>query len=616
MSAMLMEGCADRRRWSYAAVAIAGFWAGGCSCGGNGGPLLDGDAGEAGTSAGGTGGDGSGGIDGKGGSGGASASGGASGEGGVTAGGAGAQGGSEGGCDCGDLSCNGEGETQRALCTESGVCICETQDGYFVGLEGNSAARCDADEDGFVNDNAQAALDGDDEVLKENARCDLRRATSVVLADELGASHTIDLGEDFPRGLPLYESARNDGAPAASTPVPYGGEAISFRALNSFTKACVSRVEDYNDNGIGDVSEWAGRALGHTVTRNAQLESYYGAYLRFSYFLELHDGWFEGGAFYIRERLRADDTVAGVPLRYPEGVSPYWQTCERHRDIDYEVPQSRVGGDFTDPTYGWTGMTHHSQFKCVEILSQGAYYAGNYTRTENPELVFLPEGEPGVARLAGAGAVTIRNGCPRNPTEEVGVEIYDWVPNHCRVTGSHTGHGVTVPNPVSPNIECEVVDYEDVDPGVRFMAVGYENHACDRSDDVTVGIEDYSRGCINECAEHTVEACPNYDEDTPAGSGRFTCDDESRAFFGQLQCGCGRSYGGPNCEIGCPGDGALMSTDFSIETRHGRWLCGRAVASAGEMSVGEYSLRGVIPIAPVDGTVLESADGLYRLETR
>src|SRR5262245_45508581 len=116
------------------------------------------------------------------------------------------------------------------------------------------------------------------------------------------------------------------------------------------------------------------------------------------------------------------------------------------------------------------------------------------------------------------------------------------------------------------------------------MAMGYENYSCRRSDAVTETADDYTRGCINECAEQGVEKCPGYDPDSPTGSTLFTCDDEGRAVFGRLQYGCGRNYGGAACEMRCPE--ARMTANFSIETRAGYWLCGGTQASTKPLLTG------------------------------
>jgi hypothetical protein len=260
-------------------------------------------------------------------------------------------------------------------------------------------------------------------------------------------------------------------------------------------------------------------------------------------------------------------------------------------------------------------MTHHSQFKCVEVLSAQEYGNGTtYNSVEDPEIVFEHTDPPSLARRipSSSGAGTL-DGCPdaRIPT---GAEAFAWTPNDCQYTANFRRAGIDALNPRHPRFSCGPIELSDLQPGVRLVAVGYQNAACERSDAVTVTSGDYIRGCVNECAEQTKTACPNYDPSTPPESNRYTCDDEATAAFGRIECGCGRSYGGANCEIGCPGDDLHLDPNFSIETRNGYWMCGRVVASTGEMSGSGYTLRGYIPVGPVDGTVLEG--GGYRLEAR
>ncbi|HEY3497714.1 MAG TPA: hypothetical protein VGK73_23615, partial [Polyangiaceae bacterium] len=310
-------------------------------------------------------------------------------------------------------SCQAAGETGSVVRKVDGVCICETEDGYFFNLESNTAQACDGDEDGWVNDGAQPAIDGEDEVLRENARCGLRRVFSFLLENETGDTFESRLIDDFPDGLPLYESARNDGVESATPHAPYGSESLRPEVLNSLTKACVTPNGDYDDNGIPDLGEWSGRTLAGRVTRNPRLQGYYQRYLRFAHYLELHDGWFEededGDRYHLAERSRVG---AGVPVRYPSGSNSYSRQCERHVDVDYMGrPESYAGGDFVEIARAWGGMTHHSQFKCVQVMSENDYGSA-YSRERNPEIVYKPL-QAGVARRATAGTL---HQCPSDVT--------------------------------------------------------------------------------------------------------------------------------------------------------------------------------------------------------
>jgi hypothetical protein len=514
-------------------------------------------------------------------------------------------------------NCSAAGETGHVLRKADGVCLCETIDGYFFSLESNTAQPCDNDNDGWITDSAQPVIESTDPVLRDNARCNLRRIREIVLENEAGTRRSFAFGTDFPDGFPLYESARNDGAPSAIPPGPYGDKSLPPRALNSLTKACVSKNGDYNDNGIPDVGEWSGKPLQGRATRNARLQGYYQRYLRFSYFLELHDGWFEDDMgslrYHIRERARTG-APTGVPVKYPN-VDPYWMRCARHVDRDYiGMPSSYAGADFVEVTQAWDGMAHHSQFKCVEIMSE-TDYGSAYSREKNPEIVYAPSSVSGFARRATAGAI---HTCPRS-VNAPGVELDAWTANKCSALDATTPppSGAGSAGPVFAQVNCLPLGSQGIDPGVYWTAVGYENYACESTDFITAKASDYTRGCINECAEIGVKGCKGYDPTVPPGSARFTCVDEDRAHFGQLVCGCGRNYGGSSCEIGCPGESALMVANFSIALRKGYWMCGGTQASSDpSLKGGNYSLFGYVPVAPGGSDVLTTPDKRYRLEAK
>src|SRR5258706_5521411 len=107
----------------------------------------------------------------------------------------------------------------------------------------------------------------------------------------MNGSTAEDFGAQF-GGLPLYESARNDGAGSAP-PAPYGslsdqGSSKNGKAINSLTKACVGLTQDFNANGVEDVNEDQGLNIDETLKKtkvgvNDTLLSYYKAYAHYSY---------------------------------------------------------------------------------------------------------------------------------------------------------------------------------------------------------------------------------------------------------------------------------------------------------------------------------------------
>src|SRR5690606_3864604 len=126
----------------------------------------------------------------------------------------------------------------------------------------------------------------------------------------------------------------------------------------------------------------------------------------------------------------------------------------------------------------------------------------------------------------------------------------------------------------------------------------------------------YIRGCINECAEEGVTACPTYDDDNP--SSGFVCDGDATDSFGQIQCGCSDVYSGPDtsCAMACAPSSVFKSEQLTPLNRGdaafweaegvpGYWACldrtvtstvnvdGQAAPVLGSPS--GYRLRGHIP---------------------
>jgi len=429
--------------------------------------------------------------------------------------------------------CNGDGETGNVIVTESkdgADCVCETQDGYYLG-EGNAALPCDADGDGWVSDSAQPSIEGSNAILRTNARCHVRRVGSVVLQNEAGDAYTAeDFSNQFgssslhiPKGLPLYESARNDGAPSHNDLPKYPGRSLLAEEVNSLTKGCApDPTSDFNDNGVADVHEWSGHTIKLDNDRGASssLTAYYGKYTRFSYFLELNDGFFQPdaqdkstGIYYIRERLREEGdtktiTSADVPVLYKSNVagasaSPnYAQQCVRHVDAVYgwkgdSAPYepgaaTSAGGDFGE--FGDDGgMTHHSQYKCVLALSSDDYlkYNGGSTATEtkSPE-VATPDSTDSTLLRLGSTLLT---------------------PNACEATDVKDASAPSADaNSLLPGFTCVPASATDVIGQAVLAAVNFDNvsQASPYKDVSHPG--GYRRGCINQCLDASVFSRTNW----------------------------------------------------------------------------------------------------------
>lgn len=331
---------------------------------------------------------------------------------------------SDGRCVTCALSCDGPGETGdiAARTTAGGVCVCETEPGFFIPSGGTGrAAPCDEDDDGWVRRSAWSAWSSRDRVLADNARCTVREAERVELINEYGQTLTVyscvdglAVGEDDGvcaglQPIALVESDRNDspdkllldagGSTPTAPPYRLGGMGRAFEAaeLNGLTKACVSQSADFDHNGVSDITQ--AQPEGAAVRNNDdRLEA-------FAYFVELHTSEFipptmgGAGALAITERSRCD--AGSFPLGYE--TEGYWRECHRRRDpassphpwTDFAQWTTCGGADecavplpptvtdtdtlSADPhglcevgpsaDWGteWRGMHHHSQFRCVLV---------------------------------------------------------------------------------------------------------------------------------------------------------------------------------------------------------------------------------------------------------
>ncbi len=541
-------------------------------------------------------------------------------------------------CPLCDEPASGEDGPYLDSLTRNGDCICKTRPNYYWSLAPIGVEPCDADGDGWVRIGAQTSIDHDDVVISSNARCSLRRSEAFLLENEAGETLRLALAEP----VAMYESKRNDDQSEIdddpSAPAFFDGRSPQAAELNGLTKACVSGLADYNENGLADVNEW------HQMTPPASMNPAYMLFVDFSYFIELHRGWYEPGAaestscvapaecpghqvcevitgqcqapgvYRIREKSRAADAVSGLAVALVQDEAdpnkgPYWRSCTRKLDSGYAGASSKQGMDYGRFSWNqdeletnWHGMNHHSQFKCIKLSAD-----------------------------------------PDQPNEvertELGTMGYEL--NHCVATGSSgTSPGVDARNPSDPDFSCLPLSGEqvaDLDNGdVRWAVqdyLRYEANECDAGTPEYDCVDNYIRGCVNECAElvescptcsQTREACPGYQDDPVKGQ---CADIESD--FGRLLCGCADHFGGEQCQLACPDtdlmkDPAFTTFDFDKETRSGYWMCGHITTTTypagdpvltGANSSNEiYTLRGEVPITPVSDTRLEG--GGYVVDTR
>jgi formylglycine-generating enzyme required for sulfatase activity len=422
--------------------------------------------------------------------------------------------------------CVGTGETGRVFpfISLQGHCVCETERGYFHSSSAPIGTRkCDADGDGWVTEEAKSAINAsDDTAEKLNARCDVRYIDRMILQNELNERKIVRIsdipGENLTR-VPLYEPKNRDvetflvddavfGGTTINYAPKYGESGVLFTAsdLNPMTKACSSANEnsymaDYNANGIYDIDE-----TGWKTTEGK--DSFQKIYTRFSYYTELHRGWFEKdknskyGGFVIAEKSRSEFAPEdnSVPLNYgSKNESKYWRKCMRWQDADYSDSPGvfPYGLDFANYSEkekcnpgnegSWCGMHHHSQFKCVRILKDSESL------------------DPEYPHHIKAGDITDK-----------------WLVNKCDselISFKPVTPGVK--NPSDRKITC--ADYLDPEESpVIWLNVEYETV-------VNADLYEYKRGCISECN----------DENTPfylKCSGEASCRDDISAGYGKIYC--------------------------------------------------------------------------------
>ena len=427
--------------------------------------------------------------------------------------------------------CTRPGETGRIwpFASQQGHCVCETLPGYYHTESGTGGTRmCDADNDGWVSQAARQPLEMEEGTAeRDNARCSLRYIDRVALINEDGGVKEISLEVfDFLTGaVPLYEPINRDRAevlaidtdyshPQMKNYAPVFGRSLKPEELNPMTKICPrqnsagnAQYADYNANDVPDIDETGIQSQDSDPERRL--------FSVFSYFVELHKGWFEQpagepyGRWVIREKVRStapSDTWAVSPGYPVQGGSDYWRVCKRFRDTGYSpdgLPYNYdfaqwsdpAECDFSDPS-SWCGMTHHSQFKCMMVAAD--------TDPDMPHHISQ-------ADLSGG---YFANRC------EVEPESFDTVlPDTA--------------NPHDPKIRCQEKSSTSIGDIVWAAAryKDYEDEMDDPSDPQSNYGKTYVRGCINECAESDLMP----PESRCQGPEGITCNGVS-AEFGRLTC--------------------------------------------------------------------------------
>ncbi|MCA9512359.1 MAG: hypothetical protein KC560_16740, partial [Myxococcales bacterium] len=588
------------------------------------------------------------------------------------------------------------GETYPYTRQDSDECICETRTGFYADVAGAvRALPCDEDGDGWVRLSARSALESEDPTIQANARCPLREIDRFELRNQHGQTREIlscveglQPAEAGPcqqlSPVGLYESVRNDSpielarANVADVPpvVSAGGAGRALRAeeLNSLVRYCVSANADYNDNLTSDLNEHHGQQPA------AELDAALAPFVAMSYFGELATGAWQApaegqpfGRYVIAERSRCGDEFA---LGYAPGEGENWRGCTLNRDAAFDAGLSQVGFDFArfgcdaatgtcplappvtsprpapgviqphglcevalPPADGiWRGMNLHSQFKCVAVVAPEAL---PQDRRDAPQLVTVDELYDGqVARRK----LQLNRCAVACPAGDAGCAL-DCEGERCATSSREGG---VLANPAEPVLTCTPSTGADAP-----LAVGDVGFAAVRYDNVDGA---YRRGCINEWDPSAVPAegtawralCPGYDAAPDRVVGQANTGN-----FGTIMCGCGLSYGGAGCRLGCPealadldGDGSLESdvgglhyggpaanqgADCAngycpVQGRRGYWVCGGFNATTleaddgspdvGVLEGGDYLLLGGVTAQPAEGDTLcehdDCAQG-YRL---
>ena len=419
-------------------------------------------------------------------------------------------------------ACDGEGEEGRLLHpTTSGYCICKTRPGYYYSTSSDIGTfPCDEDNDGWVRESARISINSSDPILKANARCNVQTIDEIRLVNEYQEEKTIDLDQS----VPLYESVRNDDdqllqamwTRGAGLP-SYPSGRLEAASINRFTKACHATKVDYNDNGIEDYKEWKGDPLSPALLREQKV------FNDFSYFMELHTGWFEFnngvGTYIIQERRRAEDpnSFSYVDLKPNDSGHEYWRECSTLPDRGWSEDSLSISLDLagyetegSDSSTAFRGMNHHSLFKCLLV-------------TNTPQAII--------------------------PTE-LGVDDIDTVFSGLTQCTPRYSERTRPINPKETKFDCSPVQTSQAIDKVMWGLSKYESYSFP---------EDYTRGCINECL--TDDWC---DRDGCGGCDNPTLSSTTRCYSQDLNYGKFSS-----CEVWETCDGIDNDGDRAIDENLG-----------------------------------------------
>jgi hypothetical protein len=416
----------------------------------------------------------------------------------------------------------GEGETGLSWpLSDNGSCVCETTVGYYqttwrpepCDKDGdgwvNQSART------YVEDETEDPVESP---LLANARCEVNEIKSIVLINENGDERTITL----PRPVALFENAALDDSEDKAFPADYYGDRqFEPYEINPFTKACLSLRADFNNNGVADVEEWSFHKTIKKLEDRYRYFSQFSFFMESHYgFYEADPSGIGPGSYVIIEKSRSiGNDTSMVPFHYTtDDAAASWRTCpllpdsvyspssppattigldfavyypyfQRYNDIPYSDPVTDLSASLIYQPYWiasrwqreswkmypflppnmpqldnqvaepeWLGMTHSSQFKCIELADPS-------------------DADP--------------NAAPQRVTID---EVEGWpgyILNYCSATDLATDE-------FGPGMECDLFGDPIIgDVGeVLWALTDYPTY-----DDKWENGIDYSRGCMNQCFE-------------------------------------------------------------------------------------------------------------------
>jgi Protein of unknown function (DUF1565) len=413
----------------------------------------------------------------------------------------------------------GEGETGELWpITDDSSCICETEPDYYQ--NGWRPKLCDMDGDGWVTRTARTFIEDepDNSPWSANARCQLKSVDRFILKREDGTEREIML----PMILDLYEPAGLDDETDSSFPTTkYGDRQFRADELNPMTKACVNVNADFNANGVSDFNEWDF----HDDTKIIQ--DRYRYFSQFSYFMELHRGYYEFrtdahyrypcpdcGQIIIEERNRLDGPSTPDDWRlsfhyYESDQDSKWRQCGLYPDTAYDPSYPPPTNIFFD--YAMFGPYHDPEVDVRDIPITLPYWVQRRFSRESWELYFIHQDKLGQYVPAEdywlgmthnsqfkCAQLVDSNDNPEEEPHKITLDSLDVWPGYIMNTCTIGDTVTATANPADPTFDCEIIENPDnSDIGmVGWRLTDYEHYETFDEDE-----NSYKAGCNNECWE-------------------------------------------------------------------------------------------------------------------